>query len=114
MLSKAFRLPAYLIPEVLKKGKRFYFDFFTLIVFKNKNECNQSFLAVITPKKIFKKAVLRNKIKRFVSEALTTSLFKIKPDYNVIFMAKKNIMGEKFASIKTEIEKSLMQAKLLK
>ena len=32
MLSKKYRLPAYLIPEVLKKGRRFYSSFFTLIV----------------------------------------------------------------------------------
>lgn len=115
MLPKKNRLPSYLIPQILKKGRHFPFSWLTLIVSKEPSSRNKQppRLAIIVPIKIDKRATRRNKIKRQLRQIIKTSLKKIKPGHNVVFLVKKYTIAEKYLSIKAELEKSLKKAKLI-
>ena len=60
-------------------------------------------------KKISKRAVDRNKIKRLLSESVKSNLIGGK-GYKIVFLAKKNILGKKFAEV--EKETAIMLAKI--
>lgn len=118
MLPKKYRLPSYLIPQVLKKGKRFHSKLFTLIVDSASPPSSgianfSSRFAIIVPIKINKRSTKRNRIKRQLHEIIRLNLKKIKVGYNVILLAKRPIINENFASIKAEVEKLLKKAKLM-
>ena len=130
MLPKKYRLPAFLIPQVLKKGKRISSKFINLFVcetstlnlgkFNNPKNKNFSLLissawfAVIIPNKVSKKAVVRNKLKRQINEVIYANLPNYNNQISVIIMVKKGMLLDNFSSIKSEVEKILYQAGLLK
>ena len=60
--------------------------------------------AVVVSKKIAKKAVDRNRIKRIISEALTQMIV---PNLDLVIIVKENISNLKTADIKFELEKAL-------
>ena len=111
MLPKENRLPGYLIPQTLKSGQRFFSSLFTLVVVQSPNKKIQ--LAIIVPKKINKKAVKRNKIKRRFREAIKASLNLIKPGTRAVFLVKEKAMVARFAAIKAEVKKALDQTGLV-
>jgi len=95
-----------------KKGKKYCNEVIEVKVRKiNKNEKKFVFVA---PIKDFKKATERNKVKRILREALRENLDNIKSGFNMIFIAKKNILDYSFQEVKKSIEKSLNKFKLLK
>ncbi len=63
MLHKKYRVNKNLIGKIVREGKGFYHDLFTLKILKSKKLINPQFV-VIVPKKVNKRAVVRNKIKR--------------------------------------------------
>lgn len=78
---------------------------------KDENEEENKFGFIIS-KKISKKAVDRNRIKRLLSEAIKMNLDKIKSKGNkVVFLAKKTMLDKKMAEVVPEMELMLGKIK---
>ena len=60
-------------------------------------------------KKISKKAVERNKIKRRLSQVLGPRIGKLKPGARIIFLMKKEILGKSLAEIEKEVDKLVVK-----
>ena len=116
LLHKKYRLQSYLIPEVVKKGKRFYSKSFILITNHQSLTTNHqsSRFAFIVSKKFDKRAVKRNKFKRWMKEAVRADLIKIKKGYNIILIAHQYGRKNNFIQIKIELRRFLNKAELLK
>lgn len=69
MLPKNIRLDSKQIPRIAKTGKKIYGDLI-FISFIEKSDLNSSKFAISISKKVDKKAVVRNKIKRKLREAI--------------------------------------------
>ena len=77
--------------EVKSKGKIRQYPYFGLIEYFG--ESGKKFGFIIS-KKISKKAVMRNKIKRKICEELRNKLDKFDEGFRGIFLIKKNIIDE--------------------
>jgi len=66
-----------------------------------------SHAAVKVPKTVHKHAVVRNRIKRIILEALHTILPTMSKPSNVIVWVKKDISAESYESIKSHLLESL-------
>jgi ribonuclease P protein component len=66
-------------------------------------------LGWIISKKISKKAVERNKIKRRLSQVLGPRIGKLKPGARIIFLMKKEILGKSLAEIEKEVDKLVVK-----
>lgn len=113
MLSKKYRLPGNQIPQVLKKGKRYSFPLFNLVVCQQSQLLNSRF-AFVASLKISKKAVVRNRTKRLFSEAVRVLLPQIKKNQDIIFFAKKPFREEKLQDVLPLVEDGLKKTRLLK
>jgi len=98
--------------KVIQKGKKAGEDF--LILRSLRNKLKRTRIGFVVSRKIAKKAVLRNKIKRRLREAVRPNLAKVKSGYDLIFFTKKGIEGKDFWQIKEAVSKLLQRAKLLK
>ncbi len=100
MLSKKNRLPGSKIPNILKKGTKKESSLLKIYYELNGN----SKFTIICPKKVSKKAVERNKIKRLIREALRKKLDKEEIKINAVILAKKEIIGQKQNQIKESFD----------
>lgn len=89
--------------EVKNKGKMFNSPLFGAIFLIGETE-DIKFGFVIS-KKISKRAVDRNKIKRRISEVLRKRLSDFRPGTRMIFLAKKSLLGTSVKDIEMEINK---------
>ncbi len=113
MLSKENRLKNKKdFDKIFKKGKGFKQDFLFIKIFKN--DLDASRFGFIVSKKISKKAVARNKIKRKMRESVRLKIEKISPGYDLVFLPDINIKEKKFKEIDQIINKILIKAKILK
>ena len=82
-----------------------------------KNGISETRIGFSVGKKLFKKAISRNKAKRWLREAFRTLLVNINPGFNiVVFYRNGRLIEEKkgFSKMKKEAEELLKKAKLLK
>lgn len=113
MLPKEYRLKRKKdFEKVLRRGKLLAKNF--LILKTVKNNLKTIRIGVVVSRKVSKKAVLRNKAKRKIREAIRANIKKIKPGYDLIFFTKKGIEKKSFSEIKEEVEKLIVRAKLFK
>ncbi|MBU1127025.1 MAG: ribonuclease P protein component [Patescibacteria group bacterium] len=104
MLSKKNRFPLKKDFTAFKtKAALYQSPIFGLLVLENKEDVLR--FGFIVSKKIDKRAVVRNRIKRVLSEAVFLNLGKIKHGYDFVFLAKKEILGNSFSQVSLEIEK---------
>ena len=116
MLPRNYRLSGNQIPQVLKKGKRFSSPLFNLVVYKRRTTdylLPTSRFAFVVSLKIEKRAVVRNRTKRLLSEAVRLLLPKIKKDYKIVLFAKKPLKKEKLQDILSVLKNGLKKAGLL-
>lgn len=103
--------------EVREKGKMYQSPIFGLII---KNEgymgaadakamAAKKKFGFIISKKISKRAVDRNKIKRLLAEAVRKNLEKIPEGTRGIFLAKRAILGKKYEEIGREVKKIISE-----
>lgn len=88
---------------ILKKGKTKKSEFLTLKFLESPSK--ESRFGFLVSQKVSKKAVIRNKVKRRLSEIVRQKLKEIKKPIDGVFIAKPGIEKEKFQKIKEEIEK---------
>lgn len=106
MLPKQYRLPLRTeFKRIKKEGKLFSGKFFSLLVNKQPAGNRPSRFAFIISKKIHKKAIKRNRVRRLLVEAVRGILPKIKPGFDFVFLVKKTILEKKLSEIKNEVEK---------
>ena len=88
--------------KVFKQGQVFGNRTFVMYFLKNRSPVNR--LGIIVSKKISKKAVVRNKIRRQIKEAYRLNEEKISHGYDVILIAREVIKTTDYH----KIEKSLL------
>ena len=103
MLAKKYRLRKKRdIEKVLKKGKSQTKDFLFLKFFAN--DLGKTRVGFIVSRRISTKAVVRNKIKRRLREAVKIYLPGFKSGYDLVFFARPGIDKKTFPEIKKTVE----------
>lgn len=100
MLKKINRITSRKEFEIIKKeGKLKQYPYFGLIFkqipISDNREINNKKFGFIISKRISKKAVIRNKIKRLIAEEVRQNLDKFENGFRGIFLVKRNILDEK-------------------
>ena len=111
MLPKSYRLPGFRLPALLKSQKVFHSRLFILKTNPGKNK--QPLIGIIVPVKVSRLAVVRNRHKRLVCEAIKPYLPKLKPNHELLFLAKPPILNQPFSTIRTDLFKLLQLCSLL-
>jgi ribonuclease P protein component len=96
---------------VFKKGRSFKEDFLILKIIEN--QLGQIRFGFVVSQKISKKASLRNKIKRRISESVRLKIGKLKKRLDGILIALPEIEKKDFWKIDETIEKLFKKAKIL-
>jgi len=96
--------------KVFSEGRRI--EGKNLIIFILKNDYNFNRPGIII-KKETGKAVIRNKIKRWLKEAFQLKNKKLSPGYDIIMLAKNNIKESDYFDICHDLENLFYKGKLL-
>ena len=96
--------------KIFQTGKTITGRFVFLKTKKTENKnCR---LCFVVGSRVSKNAVERNKAKRRIREIVRGIYLSLMPGYDIVIVAKKEILGKKYAEIKDEIIKTLKEAKL--
>lgn len=111
MLPKANRLKREKdIERVFKEGESFKEDF--LILKTVKSNLKNSRFAFIVSQKVSKKAALRNKIRRRLSELARLKIKNIKKGMDLVLLATPGLEEKDFWEIEETINKIFAKAKI--
>jgi len=112
MLVKKYRLPLRTeFYRIKKKGRLYQFSFFGLLVARN--ELSFSRFAFIISKKVHKRAVKRNRIRRLLREAVKEFLSQSRPGFDVVFLVKKNLIDQELSAVKMAVNQAFQKSGLL-
>lgn len=112
MLAKAFRLKKKKdFENIAKFGKAFASDFFVLKKIDNNSE--QTRFGFVVSKKVSKKAVIRNKVKRRIRAGVKEFLPQIKQGLDIVFFSKQAVKNKEFGEIKQDIWQLLKKARVV-
>ncbi|MCW1892381.1 MAG: ribonuclease P protein component [Candidatus Uhrbacteria bacterium] len=84
------------------KGRPLYGPFCVLRA--RKSESNPSKIGFVASGKIFKKAVLRNEVRRRMSEAFRPFLESVPPGYDIIFVARPEVEKADFEDLRSSLQ----------
>ena len=113
MLKKEFRLRKQKdFENVFNKG--FYFSNNFLSLKTVKNGLPVSRFGFIVSKKISKKAVERNRVKRLLRESVRLTQNNIRTGFDMVFISRAEISGKEFREINLTVEKLLKKSGLVK
>jgi ribonuclease P protein component len=111
MLPKAHRLVKRKDFQLLaQKGKPFYSPLFTLKIFKSAVDASQ--FGIVISAKVSKKAVVRNKIKRRLTEVIR-KMDNLAKNKKVMILVKAAAVDKDFLVLKDELERLFRKAGLL-
>ncbi len=113
MVPKEHRLSdRHEISHAFRSGKKAYGSLFSFVFLPNALPISR--FAVIVSKKIFPRAVDRNRTKRLMRESLRHLLPHIAPGYDgIVTIVKKPIDKLAFKDVSVEVEALLRQSRLL-
>lgn len=112
MLAKKHRLTKEKdFKRVFEEGKSFVDQFIVLKIAKNNLDISR--FGFIISLKIAKKSTTRHKIRRRLSEIIRLKLEKIEPGFDIIILAKPEIINQSYSQIDMVLTKALKKAKLL-
>ena len=89
--------------EIKNKGEMIYSPIFGLLILKKEDK--EKKFGFIISKKISKRAVDRNKIKRYLSEGVRRSLENIEEGTRGVFLVKREILNKRLEEIVVEVGK---------
>ena len=112
MLPQRYRLRrSREIGQVRRLGKRWRHPLLTLYTYPNNQEVSR--FAVVTGRHIGK-AVVRNRSKRRVREAIHHQLCLIPAGWDCLFVARKEVAAAAFTDIEQAVQQLLQRAGLLR
>lgn len=112
-MPKKFRLKlVWLIQKILRKGQKISGPFLIGRYLPSRIEHSQFCLIVST--KVSKSAVKRNKIKRRLREILRHNMTLLTEPYNIIFIARVEVLRKSFQELEQEVVRMLTQISKLK
>ena len=91
--------------EIKNKGRVLYSPLFGWLFYKENDDLKK--FGFVVSKKISKKAVDRNRIRRVLSEIIRKNLDKFEKGTRLIFLTKQEILGKKMVEIEKEVSKIL-------
>lgn len=97
--------------RVFKKGKRFKGRFLFLRVLKS--DLSESRFGFIVSKKISKKAVVRNKIKRRLREIIRSKLLDVKGGFDILIISLSGIENKEFKEVEEEVDEILKRTGII-
>jgi len=106
-LPRSLRFPIRKEGKILQKDGRRYFNPLFTIVYRKNHGGKNSRAAFIISKKISSKAVVRNKLKRQLSDIIRKDLEISKTPTDFLFIFRPQILKENYEKIKEEILKAL-------
>lgn len=113
MLAKPYRLTKNKeFDQVFSKGKAYYTDCLGIKCAKNGLEISRFGILVST--KVSKKAVIRNKIKRRIRQALLPQMDRLKSGYDCAIICRPAIVEKNYREILSLLEYSFNKLKLYK
>lgn len=126
MLPFSYRLPAQEITPVMKAGRRIQGNGISMIYKKLNSGSPQlgaeqasagmtgsARFAFIVGVKVDKRAVGRNRVKRLLRESVHHLLPLIKPGWDVVIVAKKELVGKSQAEVEAVVQEVLQKAQLI-
>ena len=111
MLPKENRLKKKKDFDRVSTGGRQVPGNFLILKFQS-NDLALSRIGFVVSKKVSKKAVLRNKLKRRLREAVNSELARLRPGFDLVFFAKREIQEKEFSDIEQMVKHLLEKAKL--
>ncbi|MBU0707886.1 ribonuclease P protein component [Patescibacteria group bacterium] len=96
--------------RVYRKGATFFSDYLLIKIAPNNSDYTR--IGIVVSKKISKKAVVRNAIKRSIRELIRPMLAKIKRGYDCILIPKKSYKLAKVSEKKRSIDILLKRSKI--
>jgi ribonuclease P protein component len=113
MLPKKYRVKNFRdFKQLLNDGS--YFGVKEFYIKCLPNNLPYSKVSVVVPVKIDKRAVVRNRIKRQLSEIIRLIYKEIKPGFNVALFCKEPILTLEYNEMKKQVEFILKRTDLLK
>ena len=111
MLKKEYRLKKnYQFNYVYRVGQAVHGRYLLVLYTKSKNKNVKIGIAVT--KKVGK-AVVRNRARRLIREAVTPFAQNLNPNFNLVIIAKQSINNKKMNVVKQDLEIVLKKANLL-
>lgn len=101
MLPRSKRINRKLFDQKIQKTKQFSFNFYSVRVHSLKNGQKSRF-SVVVSKKVEKRAVLRNHLKRIIYSAVLKCEKNIPNGYYFIY-PKKEILNKKYKTVETAL-----------
>jgi len=98
--------------RVFKTGEVFGNKTFVMYYLKTVMETNR--LGIVVSKKVSKKAVVRNKIKRRIKEAFRLNEDSFLSGYDLIIIAKESIEKEKYSQLEKSLKHLFYKKKLMR
>ncbi len=95
------------IKEVFKGGKSFGSRFFQIRFIPAPSGFKR--IAFVVGLKVSKRAVIRNRIKRRISEITRLNISRIKPGYFIVIMAKPRVADEELKNLEEDLINDLVK-----
>ncbi len=112
MIAKDFRISKKKdLDVILRSRSKFYSNNFVLRFFKN--ELSKSRFCVVVSKKISKRAVDRNRIRRRIYEILRLNYDRIKPEFDFMIFVKQGVLKMQYVDMESEILYLLKKSRTL-
>lgn len=113
MLAKPYRLTKERdFKRVNALGRSFFSPQFRVKVLANNSATTRS--AIVTSAKLSKKAVVRNRLRRQLSEIIRLSLPRLATGYDLVVSVKSPAIDRDYQLLESDLTALLIKAKLLK
>lgn len=108
MLQRKFRLPSSVR---FARAQTFATPYFVAKIVSNAQPLSR--FGFIVSKKVDKRAVVRNRIKRQIRSGVEQLLPEIQPGYDVLFILRQGAIGQETAVLVEEVKKTLISKGLV-